>query len=353
MIKIKEIKESKYPLIFILLILLYISFLVLRPFLLTIISAALLAYIFYPLYKKIAEKTKMKRISSLIVTLLILVIILFPIVFVANTLTREAYSSYIVMKQRFQEETLFNLDCEQPSLLCSLSSYMSPDSRFGEYLTDVIRKASSYIITSTSNFVLSIPGRFLEFFVLLFIIYYLFIDGKQLMDKIWSLLPIKHSHKKNIKKRVSGVTYAVVFGYILTALVQGFVAGIGYFIVGLTSPVLWAIVTALVSLLPFLGSAIVWLPISLYLFINGILGSNNLMIGKGIGLFLYGIFIISSIDNIIRPKIIGGKAKVHPALVLIGVLGGLIAFGFIGVLLGPLILVILTTFIGIYKEEIE
>lgn len=349
----KENTKLKYAFFFMFVILLYLSFLVLKPFLFTILSAAALAYVFYPLYDKIQKKTKMRRISSLIVTLLILLLITFPFVFVANTLTREAYSSYIVIKQRFNQGNLLNLDCDEPSLLCNFSYYLSQNSKLTEYLTTIVNKASSYIIASASNFVFSLPSRFLEFFVLIFILYYLFIDGKYLMDKMWSLLSIKSSHKTDIAKRIGSVTYGVIYGSILTAIIQGLLAGIAYFVIGVNSPVLWAIMTALVALLPFLGSSIIWFPMSLYLFINGILGSDTLLIGKGIGLFLFGFLIISTVDNLIRPKLIGDKAKVHPAIVLLGVFGGLAIFGFMGILLGPLILAILTTSIEIYKEGTE
>ncbi|NQV09443.1 AI-2E family transporter [Candidatus Woesearchaeota archaeon] len=351
MADIIKFKGSRYLTIALFLFLAYISWLVLKPFVVTIISSGLLAYVFYPLYEKLVAKTGKKRISSIIMTLIILLLILVPFVFVTNMLTKEAYSSYVMIKERFGDDGSLKLDCENPSLICTLSSYMFTDSGFSSYLTEIVQKGSSYIINSTSNFLFSIPGRFLELFVLLFVLYYLFVDGEYFMKKAWAFLPIKSSHKENIAKKVSNITYAVIYGYILTALLQGAVAGIGYFVVGLSSPLLWTIMTALVALLPFFGSAIVWFPISVYIFINGLLSSSPLMMGKGVGLFIYGIIIISGIDNIVRPKLIGGKSKVHPAIVLIGVLGGLVAFGFIGILLGPLILVLLTTFMEIYQGE--
>jgi predicted PurR-regulated permease PerM len=130
-------------------------------------------------------------------------------------------------------------------------------------------------------------------------------------------------------------------------------AGIGYFIFGITSPILLTMLTIIASFIPFLGAALVWLPVSIAMLINGIItGSNSLMLRAG-GLMLYGALVVSTIDNFLRPKIIGKRARVHPLVILLGVFGGLALFGFVGIIIGPFLLTLFIASLKIYEQEKE
>ena len=149
------------------------------------------------------------------------------------------------------------------------------------------------------------------------------------------------------------MTQAVVYGHLLTAFAQGLIGGLGFLVFGLSSPILWGIIIGIAGLIPMVGTAIVWVPASIYLFLVGILQDSLPYMARGIGLFVYGFLIIGTVDNFLKPKLIGGRAKVHPALILIGLLGGLTVFGLIGAIYGPLILAMLVTFFDIYRTEYE
>jgi len=137
----------------------------------------------------------------------------------------------------------------------------------------------------------------------------------------------------------------------LVAFIQGVLAGIGYFIFGVKSPVLLGVLTALAALIPVVGTAIVWGPTVIIYFFNAMASNDSTGIALSLGLLAYSIFPVSIIDNFIRPKIIGDKSKTHPILVLLGILGGVATFGFVGILLGPIIITLFVTFIDIYHEE--
>jgi predicted PurR-regulated permease PerM len=141
------------------------------------------------------------------------------------------------------------------------------------------------------------------------------------------------------------------YGNITIAIMQGILGAIGFMIFGVPSPILWGFVMVLFALIPYFGTAVVWLPAALNLIFSGYLQNNSSLTTRGIFLIVYGVLVISSIDNILKPKLIGAKANVHPILVLIGVLGGLSLFGFVGLFLGPMMLALLMTFIDIYEEE--
>jgi predicted PurR-regulated permease PerM len=181
--------------------------------------------------------------------------------------------------------------------------------------------------------------------------FFLFRDGKIFVDKIERIMPLKDKYRKHVFKKLSDMAYAVIYGSIIIAVVQGTLGGIGFLIFGLPSPLLWGIVMIFAALLPYIGSSIIWFPAALMVILNGYLNMETTLIIKGILLMLYGIFVISTIDNILKPKIIGSKGGLHPVLVLLGVVGGLKFLGFIGIIIGPIILAMLVTFIKIYEEE--
>ena len=145
--------------------------------------------------------------------------------------------------------------------------------------------------------------------------------------------------------------HAIVYGSIVVALIQGTLGGIGFWIVGIPSPILWGILMSLFALIPMVGTGIIWVPASLGMAAYGYLSGDTVMVWKAIGLFIYGVFVIAGIDNVLKPKIIGERAHVHPVIILLGVLGGLKFFGIVGFAVGPLILAIFITFLEIYEYE--
>ena len=164
-------------------------------------------------------------------------------------------------------------------------------------------------------------------------------------------MPLKSKYRKHVFKKLNDMAYAVIYGSIIIAIIQGALGGIGFLMFGLPSPILWGIVMMFASLIPYVGSSLIWLPASLILIFSGYVNSDSTLMVKGILFILYGVFIIGTIDNILKPKIIGDKGGLHPVLVLLGVVGGLNLLGFIGVIIGPIVLAMLVTFIGIYEEE--
>jgi len=186
---------------------------------------------------------------------------------------------------------------------------------------------------------------------MVFIMFFLLRDGKDIANKVKRLLPLKKHYQKRVFEKSKEVTFAVVYGHLSVALIQGALGGIGFLILGVSSPLLWGLVMAFAALIPFVGTPLVWLPVALFRIFNGFSTGNNSLLLNGILLFLYGALIVSTIDNFLKPKIIGDKAEVHPILVLLGVLGGLKLFGIIGIVIGPVILAIFKIAIRIYEEE--
>lgn len=310
-----------------------LSIYLIKSYIITIVGAVLLSYVFYPIYKKINSKIRSKKLSSLFTTILVVIIIIIPLIFAANALISESVQFFYSTS-----------DLDLSSIESATSDKLGGDVEISKYITDNLNKISLGIARSTSEFLVSLPKKIINLFVMLFLMYFLFMEGKHIVDKLRRHIPLKSKQKEELAKRFSNVIYASIYGMIVTAFVQGAVGALGFWIFGVNSPILWGLVTVIVAILPFVGAALVWLPAAIFKLAAG-------ETFNGLGLLFYGMFIISTIDNFIRPGIIGSRANIHPAVVLLGVLGGIEIFGFLGIIIGPLILSIMTIFLDLYLVE--
>ncbi len=349
-------KEITYPKIvyWILFVLLLVaSLIVLRPFIYPVIGGILLAYIFHPIYKKIFKKLKRNWVAALIISLSIILVFTILTVIIADLFANEAYVTYVMLKQKVSTITTINIVCNESSVKCSILNFYSKtvgDPRVSIYINNALGKTTTYAVNWATDFIVSVPQLVLNLFIMFFVMYYTFKDGETLVKKIWLIFPLKKDHQEKIGKRVTDVINSTIYGSIVVSIIQGATALIGYYVVGIHSSVILGIATAFAALIPAIGTALVWIPASLVLIADGLTAGNNTIVFNGIGLMLYGLLVVSTIDNFVRPKLVGDRARLHPALVLLGVLGGLAMFGTIGLFLGPLILALFVTFVEIYEE---
>ena len=354
----ENIKSRIYSRIFffaLFLAILLLAFYIAKPFLPALITGALIAYLSYPLYEKTLRYIKYKNLASFIVAVFIVLLFTVPTVIVLGLVSKEAYDTYTTLNQHSLGTNFLKIACRDESWLSckTIKSFVGflPEKDLDYYLQVTIEKITSFIINNVSEFLASIPSILLNFFVMIFVVYYLLKDGEVISRRIKNILPLKESHRQHVLDSFHKITYATFYGNIFVAIIQGVLGGIGFLVLGISSPVLWGIVMVLFALMPYFGTAVVWLPAALNLIFIGYLQNDNSATVRGIILIIYGVLVISSIDNFLRPKLIGIKAKVHPVLVLLGVLGGLNLFGFMGLILGPVILALLMTFVDIYEEE--
>lgn len=340
---------SKIFLIIIFALLVIISFMILKPLLAVIIGACLLAYIFFPLYKWMLKSVRNKAVSALIIVVIILLLVLAPSFYVANALTKEGMTTYLLIKQTISTGKVFNVQCAEndTSLLCGINkkseAFVSdPENKF--YLETTLGKITQYIVNQTTDFIIGLPQIFVGFIIMLFAIFYLLKDHEFFVDKVIYWIPLKKSHKDHIIKEFKSLTFATIYGQFITALIQGAIATVTYLALGINSPIILGLLTAFFAFIPFIGTPIIWVPVSLHMLIGG-------DVIRGLILFAVGLFIISTIDNILRPIIIGNKTSLHPALIVVGIVGGMLAFGIIGLILGPLVISFLISFIEVYHKE--
>ena len=337
-----EIKgHSKYFFIATFIILIIVGIFVISPFLITFLGSVIITYIFYPWYNRLFLLTKNKNMSSLIISLFILLLLIIPIIITANSLIKEA----VVL---FYEIRDLNIGIEDLSKTV-FARYVSDHIEIADYIKSALSKFSITILQQTDDFIIKLPSKILNFFVMFFIIFFLFKDGLNFVNKMKKELPLKEKYKQSLIKKIDNTLYATVYGVLGAAFAQSIAAIIGFYIFQVQSPLFLGFLIFITGILPFFGSALIWLPVSIIKIISG----DNF---NGIGLIIYGFVVISSIDNLIKVKFLESGAKLHPILALLGVLGGLKIFGLLGIIIGPLCLAILNAFFEFYlieKKETE
>ncbi len=330
------------------------------PFIKAILAALILAFVSYPLHNFIKKKIKSERFSAIIVTLIVFLIILIPFAFVLNQMVKESTVSFISLKQKISvtpSECVNQTSCQ---VINSFKTFIS-DPKVQYYLSSSLEKGLNYITEAASSFIISLPKVIMNVFITLIGLFYFLKDGPLFINKIRNLLPVKKQNIDLLFSRFVNISKSIVYGYVMTAIVQGFTALIGFLIANMifhpgpglnliNTPILWAIILAFLSMVPVLGSGFVWVPMSGALILQGYFDSNSTMVFGGIFIFFYGLILISNIDNVVRPILSGRKAKVHPLLLFLGIFGGLFVFGFMGILAGPLVLALLLTFAKMYEE---
>ncbi len=325
-------------------ILVVLSFLLVKPLLTAILVGGLLAYVCYRLYVFVLSKIKNKTASALIVCFAVLLIVVTVGGFLVNTLISESYSLFVLGKQKLA--TGIFQDCS--GSLCQKIENIAQDPEITFHIQQILKASTNWVIEKGSEMLLSLPWLILNLFVVFFTMFYFLKDGEEFLRKSNEFLSMQQRKYDFILQRLKEIIHGVVYGYLVIALLQGTIGAFGFWIFGIPSPVFWGVAMTVLSLIPFLGTGVVWVPASALLLLDGIFSGSTVLIARGIGLSAYSLFFVSSLDNVFRPKIVGKKAKVHPAIILLGIFGGLLYFGPLGVLFGPLILSMAYVLVNVY-----
>jgi len=325
-------------------IVLYLSFLIVKPFLVAIIGAAVLSYIFYPLYRffesRIPCPLPKNSVAAIITVLIIIAIVLVPMIFIASILAQEAKEGYFYLQGYIR----------QPEFTTRLPQYLTDNFNLDiKTLEQPTLNLANQFIVWIQKIVRGLPGAFLNIFITIFAIYYFLKGGRGLNKFLQEIFPLPEGKYKLIFRRFEELTKGIVLGQIVVGIIHGFLAWGAYSFLGVGNPVLWAFLTSILSIIPVLGAGLVWFPIAVYLIL---LGLPVGLAWKGIALMVYGFLVMSMIDNLLKPKIIGDNANVHPLIVLFGILGGIQLLGLPGILIGPLILALFDVVMGTFREVI-
>jgi predicted PurR-regulated permease PerM len=316
--------------------LLILSYFLLKPVLLAVLFGIILAFIFTPVYDWLYRKTRLNNISAFIVCILLLVIILVPLVFLIPILIEQSIKLFLA-SQQLDFVTPFQKFF--PSLSISEEFSLSVANTIQSFIT----KLTNSLMTKLGEVVLEIPMMTLQLFIVFFTLFYVVRDKEKLVSYVKSLLPFSHDIEAKLLKSSRDITSAIIYGLIIIGIMQGAIAGLGFFIFGVPNALLLTLFAIIVGILPILGPFIVWVPVAIYL-----LAAGNAI--PAIGVSIFGI--LSSVsDNFVRPLLLSKRTQLNPVLALVGMIGGILLFGVLGIVLGPLILSYLTTVLEIFRKK--
>ncbi len=342
------------PFILFTLVLILLFFLI-RPMITILLSSILLAYVSFPIYKRITKKIRNKFLSISLSLFIVVIIILIPFTFLAFEVTQQGYIFYHSVSNNIEKGALFGFGCTSAdSKVCLIVNQVEKFSleKLSKYgLDKQLQKILPILADKVTNFILSIPLIIAEFFLTIVIAYFIMKDWENILQKTIDLIPIRKKTKNRLIKEFGQITYTVVYAQLFVSLVMGVVGAIGFYIFGVPFPMILGVLMAFCTLIPTAGTSIIWIPASLYLILSGYFSHDSWILVKGIGLFLYCLLIVNYIDNFLLIKIVQAKAKVNQIIIITGVIGGAALFGFPGIFIGPILLPLLITYFETFKER--
>lgn len=311
----------------------YLVYLVFAPFLVPLVWAVVLAVIFRPVHARIERWLARPSLAALTSLVLLTLVLIVPVLLVAGALANQAIdgAQWLLEQQRQGRRPLLDWLAGLPlePLVRWLPVSITMDD-VSNTILDAARKGARSLADHAGAAVRNVAVSFFSLFVTLLATFYLFRDGRALLAQLRDVLPLDEAYREQLFSIAHNVLYASVLSSLVVAAVQGGLGGLAFWALGLTAPVLWGVVMALLSLLPLLGAWMVWVPAA------AVLAAGGQWV-KALVLLVVGSLVIGTADNLLRPLLISGRAQLNGLLVFISVLGGVNVFGLVGIVLGPVL----------------
>jgi predicted PurR-regulated permease PerM len=326
-----------------LLVLVYLLYLILEPFLVPLGWAAILVVLFYPWHKRLERRwggTRAAAVSTVLVTCVLIV----PTVAVATLSVREAFAAVVNMQLAFAEGKMLWLSHAWNWLVTHAPEGVGMD------LTSFLNQGGETLGSRAAGFVSAVVSHTAAFlfglFVTLFALFFLFRDGDALVIALHGLLPFDRASRDRVLNNARDLIRASVITSVVVAAIQGIVCGTAFVFAGIGSSVFWGVAMAFCSLIPIIGSALIWVPATIWLLSTGHWIGAVVVLGMCGGL-------TSILDSLVRPLILSGRTRLNALLVFISVIGGIAVFGLIGLVLGPIIIATATAIIKAYTKPVR
>lgn len=317
--------------------------LLLWPFFSSIIVAGVLSVLFQSIYKWLMKVTRGKRgLSAIAVCLLVAIIIILPVVSLIGLVASEVKEVYV---QNFSnKEALAEHIYFIEEKLASLRFIpLGDDFLSQEKILKELQQAGSLVLNILQAIYIGATQFVIWLFVMFFTLFYFLVDGKALVSRVMHLSPMRREQELLLVRSFESIGRAILKGTLFIGIIQGFFGGAFLAFAGFPSPFTWGVIMVILSILPFMGAGLVLFPASLWGFVTG-------DIFAGVILLVGGIFV-TTIDNYLRPKLVGNDTAIHPLLIFFSTLGGLILFGAMGFLIGPIVMALFLSLLAIYERE--
>jgi predicted PurR-regulated permease PerM len=331
---------------------LYATFIILEPFLAPIMLGAVLVTVTFPIYRRVRERMNGGANGAAAVMLfLITFIVLLPAFLIIVLLVQEANVVVKHLQSGDMERILHRLDIgnRMPWLKRVAPNFDPAAINPAHVIIPVLQKAPAWIAEHGAAVIGGIAGLVIALFLVLLSAYFFYVEGETIAAEAAALSPLPARYNAQFAENFKGVIDATFRGQVITSLTQGMFIGIGFAIAGVPGAILWGAVATVLSLLPVVGSAVVWIPAALYLYIAASIGDRTYF--GAVFLTVWGIVIVPIIEHVVRPWAMKGKMQLPAIPLLVSVLGGMEAFGFVGLVVGPLVFSLLMSIIDIYKRS--
>jgi predicted PurR-regulated permease PerM len=297
--------------------------LILQPLFAAIVGAIVLAVATQPPYDWLATKIRNRNLCATVALLIVIIAIILPCILLTQEIVDQAINTVNAFRHDANHERFFAFLARHPDLTARVQSITDSID-----VDETIKSSAAFIGRHLFQILGSSVVVITELVFLLFILFFLFRDRDQALTFARSLLPLRDDEATELLTRVDDTIKATALGRLAIAAVQGILAGLGYWVLGVPGVILWAFTTAVFALIPAVGTIFIWGPIALYLGFNG-------HWGKAAILAVWGGVVVSTIDNVLYPIFVGSRIQAHTATILISIIGGVAIFGITGIVIGP------------------
>jgi predicted PurR-regulated permease PerM len=318
----------------------YLCYRLAAPFLPSLAWALALAVLFTPFQRWLESKLKRPSLAAVVSVLVIGLIVVVPATFVGQRLVLQAAKGAELIETKVKSGEWRRALEAQPRL--------APLADMIERQIDLpgtVKTLSTWLSTTAGSIVKGSVFQVIDFCLTFYLLFFFLRDRRAALQSLRSLSPLSETAMDQLFGRVGDTIYATIYGTLAVSCLQGLLGGLMFWWLGLSAPLLWGVVMALLAVVPVLGAFVVWIPAALFLALEG-------SWGKALILTLWGMIVVGTIDNLLRPILVGNRLKLHTVLAFMSVVGGLILFGPAGLILGPVALTVTTVLLEIWPSRI-
>jgi len=316
-----------------------------RSFLMAILLAGIFAALTRPVYHWLEKVLKGRRsLASVLTLMLIIIVVVVPLGVLTGVVTGQA------IKVSQSAVPWVKTQLSQPGGINHFLETIPYYDKIAPHSELILRKAgelvggiSQLLVNNLSSAALGAVNLIFTLFAWLYTMYFFLMDGEKLLEKILYYLPLQDREEQQLLERFTSVTRATLKGTAVIGILQGGLAGLAFWVVGIPSATFWGVIMVVLSIIPSVGTAVVWLPAAVILGFSG-------AVGKAVGLLIFCALAVGSLDNLLRPILVGKDTQMHELMIFFGTMGGIFMFGMIGVLIGPIIAALFVTIWEIYGQ---
>ena len=303
-----------------------LSLMMVLPFLASVVWALALAVLFTPLQIWLKKKLKYNGLAALVAVFIISSLVIVPALFVGQQLAMQVASGAQLIQSKVESGEWRRVINAQPTLIPIVKKIEQQVN-----LPETVKSFTLMVSDSVGYLIKGSIFQIVSFILTIYLLFFFLRDALLIKQNIVELLPLSNSQSQQLLLRINDTIHAIVYGTLAIAAVQGLLGGLMFWVLGLPAPMLWGVIMSFLAVIPMLGTAVIWLPAAIFLMLNG-------QWTQAIILLLWGTLVIGTVDNLLRPMLVGNRLKQHTLLIFLSLVGGLILFGSSGLILGPIVL---------------